>query len=203
MQAAINPPYRAENIELPYLWLRNDGGTEPDRGHSVSFSLARIPFRGKVARTISARHALLSEQIFGQKYVTAHYRQAKLYSRNLINIATGTILRQHGPPANRGKDLRGIIPVNQPGAFLPETNRCRWHALTPGNAVIGRGVEEIPARIYTELSSILCAIKCFSRCREKAHATHFLPESPLCLFVSWQRAVVAQNPQIRRWLRSG
>src|SRR6185437_16961888 len=51
----------AENVELPYLWLRNDGGTEPDRGHSVSFSLVRIPFRGKVARTISARHALLSE----------------------------------------------------------------------------------------------------------------------------------------------
>jgi hypothetical protein len=45
MQAAINPPYRAENVELPYLWLRNDGGTEPDRGHSVSFSLVRIPFR--------------------------------------------------------------------------------------------------------------------------------------------------------------
>src|ERR1700704_4284429 len=22
----------AENIELPYLWLRNDGGTEPDGG---------------------------------------------------------------------------------------------------------------------------------------------------------------------------
>src|SRR5689334_13945999 len=22
MQAAINPPYRAENVELPYLWLR-------------------------------------------------------------------------------------------------------------------------------------------------------------------------------------
>jgi hypothetical protein len=66
MHAAINPPNLAENIELPYLWLRNDGGTEPDRGHSVSFSLVRIPFRGKVARTISARHALLSEQILGK-----------------------------------------------------------------------------------------------------------------------------------------
>src|SRR5690242_12658306 len=33
----------AENIELPYLWLRNDGGTEPDRGHSVSFSWPAYP----------------------------------------------------------------------------------------------------------------------------------------------------------------
>jgi hypothetical protein len=61
MQAAINPPKRAENIELPYLWLRNDGGTEPDRGHSVSFSWPAYPSVGKVARTISARHALQTE----------------------------------------------------------------------------------------------------------------------------------------------
>jgi len=105
MQAAINPPYRAENVELPYLWLRNDGGTEPDRGHSVSFSLVRIPFRGKVARTISARHALLS----GKKHVTTHYSQAKLYSRNLINIATGTRFRQHGPVRQIGAKTCGII----------------------------------------------------------------------------------------------
>jgi len=105
MQAAINPPYRAENVELPYLWLRNDGGTEPDRGHSVSFSLVRIPFRGKVARTISARHALLS----GKKYATAHYRQAKLYSRNLINIATETRFRQHEPIRQIGAETCGII----------------------------------------------------------------------------------------------
>src|SRR5579864_3706224 len=51
----------AENIELPYLWLRNDGGTEPDRGHSVSFSWPAYPSVGKVARTISARHALQTE----------------------------------------------------------------------------------------------------------------------------------------------
>ena len=37
----------AENIELPYLWLRNDGGTEPDRGHSVSFSWSAYPSRGE------------------------------------------------------------------------------------------------------------------------------------------------------------
>src|SRR6476660_2142629 len=37
----------AENIELPYLWLRNDGGTEPDRGHSVSFSWPAYPSRGE------------------------------------------------------------------------------------------------------------------------------------------------------------
>ena len=102
MHAAINPPNPAENIELPYLWLRNDGGAEPDRGHSVSFSWPAYPSVWKAARTISARHALLSENL-GQKYVTAHYRQAKLYSRNLINIATQTRFRQHGRPANRDK----------------------------------------------------------------------------------------------------
>ena len=80
----------AEDVELPYLWLRNDGGTEPDRGHSVSFSWPAYPSVWKVARTISARHALISEQVLGKKYATAHYRQAKLYSRNLINIATQT-----------------------------------------------------------------------------------------------------------------
>src|ERR1700730_6992023 len=37
----------AENIELPYLWLRNDGGTEPDRGHSVSFSWPAYPSVGR------------------------------------------------------------------------------------------------------------------------------------------------------------
>src|SRR5256885_1934014 len=51
----------AENVELPYLWLRNDGGAEPDRGHSVSFSWPAYPSVGKVARTISARHALQTE----------------------------------------------------------------------------------------------------------------------------------------------
>ena len=45
--AAINPPKSAENIEIPYLWLRNDGGTEPDRGHSVSFSWSAYPSRGE------------------------------------------------------------------------------------------------------------------------------------------------------------
>jgi hypothetical protein len=89
----------AENIELPYLWLRNDGGTEPDRGHSVSFSWPAYPSVGKVARTISARHALLS----GKKSVTAHYNQAKFYSRNLINIATETGFRQHHPPGKSGQ----------------------------------------------------------------------------------------------------
>src|SRR5258708_38816048 len=39
---------RAENIEVTYQWLGNDGGTEPKiRGRSVSFSLVRIPFRWK------------------------------------------------------------------------------------------------------------------------------------------------------------
>lgn len=161
----------AENIELPYLWLRNDGGTEPDRGHSVSFSWPAYPSVWKVARTISARHALISEQVLGKKYATAHYRQAKLYSRNLINIATGTRFRQHGHPANRR---------NQPSkpALTHFFRECgvRWYSIAERRRRIARGVEEIGARIYTELSSILCAIKCFSRCRDKPHATHFLPE---------------------------
>src|SRR5580765_3529200 len=37
----------AENIELPYQWLRNDGGTEPERGHSVSFSWSAYPSVGR------------------------------------------------------------------------------------------------------------------------------------------------------------
>jgi hypothetical protein len=37
----------AENIELPYLRLRNDGGTEPVRGHSVSFSWPAYPSVGR------------------------------------------------------------------------------------------------------------------------------------------------------------
>ena len=45
MHAAINPPKWAENIELPYLWLRNDGGTEPKSGALRFVLLARIPFR--------------------------------------------------------------------------------------------------------------------------------------------------------------
>src|SRR6478735_7711929 len=60
MQAAINPPYRAENVELPYLWLRNDGGTEPDRGHSVSFSLVAGEFVGLSVSAVNSDNANVS-----------------------------------------------------------------------------------------------------------------------------------------------
>ena len=92
----MNPPKSAENIELPYLWLRNDGGTEPKKGALRFVLLVRIPFRGKVARTISARHAPLADSNPRAKLRTAHYRQAKLNSRNLFNIAIAVSLRQHG-----------------------------------------------------------------------------------------------------------
>ena len=36
---------QAEIVEVTDQWLGNDGGTEPKRGRSVSFSLVRIPFR--------------------------------------------------------------------------------------------------------------------------------------------------------------
>jgi hypothetical protein len=96
MRAAINPPKWAENIKLPYLWLRNDGGTEPKKGALRFVLLVRIPFRGKVARTISARHALLTDPNPRAKSRTAHYKQAKLNSRNLLNIAIAASRRQHG-----------------------------------------------------------------------------------------------------------
>src|SRR5579864_2697490 len=156
--------------------------------------LARIPFRGKVARTISARHALISEQIFGQKHVTAHYRQAKLYSRNLINIATETRLRQHDHPANRNKDLRNHPSKPSILTFVLTHRLCRETEpagseqgdlsckMAKTRCGIGRGVEEIPARIYTEHSSILCAIKCFSRYKARTHAARFLPEWLSLLF---------------------
>lgn len=53
----------------------NDGGTELKRRRSVSFVLlARIPFTGKVARTISARYALLADKSSGNELTVYNLR---------------------------------------------------------------------------------------------------------------------------------
>jgi hypothetical protein len=119
MRAAINPPKWAENIKLPYLWLRNDGGTEPKKGALRFVLLVRIPFRGKVARTISARHALLTDPNPRAKLRTAHYKQAKLNSRNLLNIAIAASRRQHGGRNESGQAReRGSTKVRGSGERL-------------------------------------------------------------------------------------
>lgn len=174
--------------------MRNDGGTEPNRGHSVSFSWPAYPSVWKVARTISARHAQTNQnKIFGHKYVAAHYRQAKLYSRNLINIATDTRFRQHGHPVNGDKPAQNHR--SKPVLVHFSRKESRLVRLSSLPRRIGRGVEEIAARIYTELTSILCAIKCFSRYRKKAHATPFLPDWPLLLYLCHLQQVVAVQNQ--------
>ena len=140
------------------------------------------PFRSPGPHTLpwegSANHfSEACPAISGKKHVTAHYRQAKLNSRNLINIATETGLRQHGYPANRDKGTRNH--PSKPG-FMHFAATPRQCGTARRQCRIGRGVEEIPARIYTELSSILCAIKCLSRCREKTTLSTFYWNRPYC-----------------------
>jgi hypothetical protein len=124
-RAAMNPPKPAENIELPYLWLRNDGGTEPKKGALRFVLLARIPFRGKVARTISARHALLADSNPRAKLRTALLQAAKLNSRNLFNIAIAASLRQHGRLDECGASMHGTSQVTRAGmGFGPVRSRA-------------------------------------------------------------------------------
>ena len=177
MRAAINPPKRAENIELPYLWLRNDGGTEPKTGALRFVLLVRIPFRGKVARTISARHALLADSNPRAKLRTTHYIQAKLNSRNLFNIAIAVSLRQHGAGNERGHrgprnqprhPDRGLLHLLRSGGTGKETSRNSRTSsrllLTSSRLLLN--VEEIRARIYTEYSSIIMRIQLIFKTRE-------------------------------------
>jgi len=57
----------------------DDGGTEPNGGTPFRSSLIRIPFTGKVARIISARHALLADRNPRAKLLySSHLQQANL-----------------------------------------------------------------------------------------------------------------------------
>jgi hypothetical protein len=66
---AMIPPKLRKNLKLPNGSRLTTVAPSRLWGRSVSLPLARIPFTEKVARTVSARHALLTDGILGQTYV--------------------------------------------------------------------------------------------------------------------------------------
>ncbi len=88
----------------------------------------------------------------GKKHVTAHYRQAKLNSRNLINIATETGLRQHGYPANRDKGARNL--PSKPG-FMHFCRNAAPCELGPPGANAGLAVVLKKSPQESTLNSLL------------------------------------------------
>jgi hypothetical protein len=128
---------------------------------------------GKVARTISARHALLTDNHPSGKLHTAHYRQLKLYSRNLFNITIAVHAVNTAQPLWPGKKYPWNHPSNVKSINQASAHQYYLQVMQAAGVgqIGGPDVEEIPARIYTEVSSILCAFNCFSRRREKGFAT--------------------------------
>jgi len=88
-RAAIKSAKQAESVEVTYCGWVIDGGAEPEKTGALRIVFPdshTLPVEG------SANHfseAIPNTTSAGRNLVTAHYRQAKLYSRNLFNIATG------------------------------------------------------------------------------------------------------------------
>jgi len=129
---------------------------------------------GKAARAISARHALQTESILGQNYVTAQYRQAKLYSRNLLNIATGPGFRQHAPRGETSPKVHGISPVNPTQALSMPDRRAKPAATGAFSSFFSRlergsiavMLKKSPQESTLNSLLILCPLKHLSSCRE-------------------------------------
>jgi len=113
------PPKTGGRIEVTFRWPGSRRWRRARTG-ALRFVLpqVRIPFNGgrKARTSFSARHALLTNhQSSGKFFYSLRLQQAKLFSRNLLTITSGSGYRQHAgcarlPDAQPGTKKITVLP---------------------------------------------------------------------------------------------